>query len=100
MTSQSQVMPTSEPKLLHMIQPEYPDEARMRGLGGWVDLTLLVAPSGEVADAQVNSSSKRMFERPALAAVRRWHYEAMPLADADSRQAMRVKVQFKMNDDR
>jgi protein TonB len=93
-------VPSAEPKLLRMIQPEYPDEARMRGLDGWVDLTLSVAPSGEVADAQVNSSSKRMFERPALAAVRKWHYEAMPLADADSRQAMRVKVQFKMDGDR
>jgi protein TonB len=88
---------TQEPQLLHVVQPEYPQEARMRGLEGWVDLTLTVNGSGEVADARVNASSKRMFERPALTAVRKWLYEPITLPPGDAGHAMRLKVQFQMD---
>ena len=91
---------TQEPLLLHVVQPEYPQEARMRGMEGWVDLTLTVNGSGEVADARVNASSKRMFERPALTAVRKWHYEPITLPPGDAGHTMRVKVQFQMNNER
>jgi TonB family protein len=86
-----------EPRLLHVVQPEYPQEARMRGMEGWVDLTLTVNGKGDVADAHVNASSKRMFERPALMAVRRWQYEPLALPPGDSAHTMRVKVQFRMD---
>jgi protein TonB len=88
---------TQEPQLLHVVQPEYPQEARMRGLEGWVDLTLTVNGSGEVADARVNASSKRRFERPALTAVRKWLYEPITLPPGDAGHAMRLKVQFQMD---
>ncbi|MFL6547283.1 MAG: TonB family protein [Povalibacter sp.] len=91
-----QPLAPADPKLVKVVQPEYPDEARMRGMNGWVDLTLSVDKSGAVADAKVNASSKRMFERPALAAVRKWQYTPLTLAADDARQTMRVKVEFRL----
>lgn len=87
------------PKLVKFVKPEYPGEARMRGLEGWVDLTLAVTASGQVADARVASSEKgRLFERSALAAVRKWKYEPRALADPNAMQSVQVRVQFKLEE--
>jgi protein TonB len=79
-----------------MVPPAYPAEARMRGINGWVDLTLSVNAAGEVSDAHIDASSKRMFERPAMTAVRKWRYEPMSLPYPDATESVRVKVQFEI----
>lgn len=92
--------PPAEPKLIDVVQPQYPDEARMRGLQGWVDLTLSVNAAGQVIDARVDSSSKkRVFDRAALSAVRKWRYEAQPLAAGKSAHAVRVRMQFQLKEE-
>ncbi|HKE95182.1 MAG TPA: energy transducer TonB [Povalibacter sp.] len=86
-----------EPKLVKLVQPEYPADARMRGIEGWVDLTLTVSASGEVADARIESSSRmRMFDRAALAAVHKWRYDPHTLAQGATTQPVHVRVQFKL----
>jgi len=64
-----------ERELVQIVQPEYPIPARVRGIEGWVDLTLSVTAAGDVAKARVEArEGTRLFERAALDAVKRWKY--------------------------
>jgi TonB family protein len=90
---------SSEPKVLKLVQPEYPSEARLHGLEGWVDVRLLVTATGAVTNAHVeNSSTGYSFSRVALAAVRQWQYEARPSADPTAAQSVKVRVEFRLKD--
>ncbi len=88
---------TSAPvlKALKLVQPNYPQAARDRGIEGWVDLTLTVAPSGDVVGAEIEErEGSRSFERAALLAVKQWKYQVS--GAADSPQNVRVRVAFKL----
>jgi protein TonB len=85
-----------EPKLIKMVQPRYPQEAAMRGLEGWVDVSLEVSSSGDVIAPRVEESSRgRMFNRAALNAVQQWKYE--PRSDGRISERLRVRLQFKQS---
>ena len=88
---------TSAPvlKAFKLVQPNYPQAARDRGIEGWVDLTLTVAPSGDVIGAEIEErEGSRSFERAALLAVKQWKYQVS--GAADSPQNVRVRVAFKL----
>ena len=88
-----------DPKLVKMVQPDFPRDARERSVEGWVDVTLAVTAAGDVASARVSSSENgRFFERAALTAVKKWRYEPRPLADPAATQPVRVRVSFKLQD--
>ena len=83
------------PVLVRMVEPEYPSEARLRGIEGWVDLSFVVAPSGKVTQTRIEDSSMRhLFARPALLAVRQWKYQ--PRTTRDTSQRTWVRVQFRL----
>lgn len=85
-----------EPKLIKIVQPQYPQEAAMRGLEGWVDVSLEVSSSGDVIAPRVEESSRgRMFNRAALNAVQQWKYE--PRSDGGASERLRVRLQFKQS---
>lgn len=85
------------PQVIKLVQPEYPSEARLRGIEGWVDLSLAVTASGDVADLRVESSSmNHLFGRAARTAVKQWKYQ--PRATADPSERLKVRVQFRLND--
>jgi TonB family protein len=89
----------ADPKLVKMVQPDFPKEARERNVQGWVDVTLAVTAEGDVAGARVNSAENgRFFERAALAAVKQWRYEPRRLADPATMQPVRVRVSFRLQD--
>jgi TonB family protein len=53
--------------------PVYPEQARIEGLEGYVEVEFEVGADGRVADAQVTLAMPRgQFEEAALAAIRRW----------------------------
>lgn len=90
---------SSEPKLIKMVEPAYPQEALIRGLEGWVDVSLQVSPSGDVLDPRVEESSRgRMFNRAALNAVQQWKYE--PRGAGASSERVRVRLQFQQSAER
>jgi protein TonB len=89
--------PLAEPRVTKMIQPEYPSEARMRGIEGWVDLTLSVTAAGDVASAKIEDGKNgRWFDRAALTAVRKWRYESRHLPEGTPAQPVRVRLYFKL----
>lgn len=84
------------PTAIKLVEPKYPDAAQVRGIEGWVDLMLTVAPTGEVIDAQVRDrEGSRSFERAALLAVRQWRYE--PNAAGSSAPALEIPVRVAFN---
>jgi TonB family protein len=86
----------TEPKLVRMVQPVYPQEALMRGLEGWVDVSLQVSPAGDVIAPRVEESSRgRMFNRAALNAVQQWKYE--PRSDSANSERVRVRLKFEQS---
>ncbi|MGB5352129.1 MAG: energy transducer TonB [Woeseia sp.] len=56
--------------------PRYPGTELAAGRQGWVQLSYVVTPDGEVIDPVVeDSSGSSSFEKQALSAVKRWSYE-------------------------
>jgi protein TonB len=85
--------PSVTPKLIKMVQPEYPQEALMRGIEGWVDVSLGVNAAGDVIAPRIEDSSRgRLFNRAALNAVQQWKYEPR---DGDTSERLRVRLQFR-----
>ena len=85
-------------RLARVVRPEYPQEALLRGAEGWVNVSMSVTPGGNVLDPRVEQSNNgALFDRAALAVVRKWRYE--PFAAADP-QRVTVRVEFKMKDTR
>ncbi len=79
------------PRLVTYVPPRYPADARARQLEGWVQVSLEIAPSGEVIEPRVEAGERRyLFERAALAAVRQWKYVPDPNRLAGDRWTVRV----------
>ena len=93
-----EVPTTAALKPLKLVEPQYPQAAQVRGLEGWVDLTLTVAPSGDVIAARVEErEGSRSFERAALFAVRRWKYEPYtPSESSAPPKEILVRVGFRL----
>jgi protein TonB len=69
----------------------------MRGIEGWVDISLQVTPAGDVIEPRIEETSRgRVFNRAALAAVQQWKYE--PRGDGAPVEQVRVRLQFRQSD--
>ncbi len=57
------------------IDPEYPIQARQRGIEGWVAVRFTVTKTGSVGNAVVTAANPQgVFEQSVLQAVRKWRY--------------------------
>ena len=75
--------------------PVYPSEAYERNLEGWVQVSLDVAPNGNVSNARIQDGDKRqLFSRAALSAVKQWKYEPRPQATGET--PVTVRLDFKL----
>ena len=78
-TLQSQIRvvnegPTRGPHLIFPINPEYPKEARQRGISGVVKLEITIAETGFVRRANLLSGNPALA-LSAIDAVKKWVYE-------------------------
>lgn len=60
------------PRVIKRVAPAYPPAASAIGLSGRVVVQFVVNENGRVESATVVQSSNRIFDAPALAAVRKW----------------------------
>jgi TonB family protein len=62
-------------RVLERTNPIYPAGALMSGKEGWVMLSFVISPAGDVTEPMIeDSSGNEQFERAALKAVSSWTY--------------------------
>jgi len=84
---------TEPPVPVRMIAPEYPDELRREGVSGLVMVKCSIDVQGNVAEAEVEKSSNAAFEKPALAAVKKWKFK--PAKQDGNPVAIKVSIPIK-----
>ncbi len=69
------------PKVIHKVNPVYPEEARKEKIQGEVVCESIIKASGEVFDPKIVSSAHEVLEQPTIDALEQWTFE--PARDAD-----------------
>lgn len=82
------------------IEPNYPRDALLKGIEGWVRVRITIMPDGSVMNPQViDSNPRRVFDREALRAVLRWKFRPRIVdGQAVSREAEQT-IEFSMGED-
>jgi periplasmic protein TonB len=84
-----------EAKLIRRVTPDYPSAAKRDGIQGFVDLDVTVSSRGTVEDVSVvNATPPDMFEKSALAAVRKWKYDPRYVDGLPSEAHVKVHLEF------
>jgi protein TonB len=80
------------------IEPDYPMQARQRGIEGWVVVEFTISTAGTVKDAEVVASEPgNVFDRAAVQAVRKWKYNPKVVdGKAVERTGMKIRLDFEM----
>ncbi|MBE5317413.1 MAG: energy transducer TonB [Xanthomonadales bacterium] len=77
--------------------PNYPPEAARRGTEGFVEVEIVIGADGKVSSVNVlKAQPARVFEREALAAVRRWTFNPATEGGAPVESRVRRKIEFKL----
>jgi protein TonB len=78
------------------VDPDYPPQARQRGIEGYVDLEFTIGPAGTVQNARVlEGQPPAIFDQAALRAVRRWRYNPKVVDGVSvARQGVQVRLRF------
>jgi len=89
---------TKEPEVIKRVAPEYPQDAAQKGIEGAVDLAFMVSPRGDVSDVTVvHSEPSAIFNRAAIAAVRRWKYQPRTVNGVAVEAHVQLRMTFKLD---
>lgn len=85
----------SQLKRKRYIAPEYPADALSRKVGGAVTIAFTVDSKGEPRDIHVESSQPSgVFDRAAIAAVKRWRYEPLVIDGVPTEVPAKLLIRF------
>lgn len=81
------------------INPKYPMQAARDGIEGWVKLSFTINEIGGVEDVEViDAEPKRVFDKEARRALRKWKYKAKVVDGKPVKQTgLTVQLDFKMD---
>ena len=85
------------PKPVHIVRPDYPDEAREAGAGGRVTVEVRVSVEGDVCGVSIkeDETDHRSLAQSALEAALRWRFEP---AEQDSEPIeVTILIPFEFN---
>ncbi len=80
-------------RLVHRVEPLYPDKARYSHIGGQVVLNAVILPNGKVGSMKVVSGHP-LLARSAMDAVRAWRYEPFLLNGAPVQGEVTIRLDF------
>ncbi len=84
----------SEPPVpVRTVAPDYPDELRREGISGVVMVKCTIDEQGNVTDVEVEKSTNGAFEKPALAALKKWRFK--PARQDGNPVSMKVSIPIK-----
>jgi protein TonB len=84
-------------KLVRMVRPQYPPEAKQAGIEGTVLLHVKVATDGTVKDIVVKEGEPKLVEAT-VEAVRQWEYEPVRVDGKAIEASTDVTVNFKLSE--
>ena len=84
-------------KLVRMVRPQYPPEAKQAGIEGTVMLHVKVATDGTVKDIVVKEGEPKLVEAT-VEAVRQWEYEPVQVDGKAIEASTDVTVNFKLSE--
>jgi protein TonB len=73
--------------------PDYPPELRREGVSGLVMVKCSIDEQGNVTEAEIEKSSNAAFEKPAVAAVKKWKFK--PAKQDGNPVAIKVSIPIK-----
>ncbi|MCG6871490.1 MAG: energy transducer TonB [Gammaproteobacteria bacterium] len=77
------------------IQPQYPQDARLKGIEGYVVVEFVVTKDGTVRNPTiVDADPARIFNRAALRAVGRWKYKPLVVDGVAKERTVRYTMKF------
>lgn len=83
-----------KPRAIFQASPNFPPQMRGKKVEGVVSLIFVVDANGKVENPRVEKSSHEAFEKPAIAAVRKWKFEPGVRAGERVASKMRVSIRF------
>jgi len=86
------------PKLMTLVKPVYPEEARREGVEGMVIFEARTDKEGNVEAVQVLRGNDPYLNKAAIEAVRQWKYEPRYIKGKPQGVVFTVTVQFKLKD--
>ncbi|TFH92382.1 energy transducer TonB [Vibrio ouci] len=83
---------------LYRVEPRYPAKALKRGAEGYVIMSFTIDPTGKPTSIEVvEAKPKRMFEREAIRALKKWKYQPKVIdGGAIAQVGQTVKLEFKL----
>ena len=85
-----------EPQPVDTPAPQYPREAILNGISGWVDVEFTVNTDGSVSDVNVVQAQPVMvFNKSALRAVANWRFTPYTVNGVPETKRIRMRVDFK-----
>lgn len=84
---------TEPPVPVRTVPPVYPDELRRDGVSGLVMVKCHIDAQGNVVETEVEKSSNAAFEKPAVAAVKKWKFK--PAKQDGNPTAIKVTIPIK-----
>jgi TonB family protein len=85
----------AEGSLLHRVEPEYPEQARLRKIEGAVVLTVRVGEDGAVRDVQFVSGPAELAEA-STDAVKQWRFKPHSVDGHPAEMETRVTLNFRL----
>jgi protein TonB len=81
--------------LVKSVQPDYPHDAQVRAIEGWVEIEFTVAESGQVKNATVRAANPRgVFNQAAISALLQWRYKPVLVDARPVAQRARIRIRF------
>ena len=84
--------------LLQPLRPEYPRDAALKGVEGWVELNFIVTASGKPINVRATSASPAgVFDKAAVAAMQRARYQPLSTTDESVSRQASLRVSFRLS---
>lgn len=80
------------------IEPQFPREALINGIEGWVEIEFTIEPDGSVSNPRVIASNpRRIFDRNAIRAIYKWKFKPRIVDGKPVARQATQRLEFNLN---
>lgn len=85
------------PKIISILQPKYPQNLRKRGIEGQLQLKVLIDQEGNVAQAEIHTSSGYQdFDQSAIEVVCQWQFKPAQIEGKERSSWVLIPIAFRL----